>query len=296
KLENDQKGLNVKRGIRAKCEMGWKPGPTPIGYINRSFAGIKDIIIDPDRGKFVTEMFKKVANGASGRQIKKWADKVGFNNKSGKLLTLSQVYRMLKDPFYYGEFEYSVDSGNWYKGAHKPLIDKELFNKTRRKLIVPKKSKWGSRNVLFRNIFKCAGCGATITGEEKFRKRNHRDPKRHVYYQCSKARNNQCQEPMFNEKRLIETLIRYINFMSMHHPQKIKLTSKVKAGIETYRRIREQVLLLRDINPDKETVSFTEYAKYALNEGTNEDKREIVRVFDEPLYIHNKEACSSPIN
>ena len=295
KLENDQKGLNVKRGIRAKCEMGWRPGPTPIGYINRSFAGKKDIIIDLDRGKYVTEMFNKVINGESGRQIKKWANKVNFNNKSGKPLTLSQVYLMLKNPFYYGEFEYPEGGGNWYKGAHKPLVTKKLFNEVRKKLLVPQKSKWGSKNVLFRKIFKCAGCGATITGEEKFRKRKHGDPRRHVYYQCSKARNRQCKEPMLSERWLIGALTRYINFMSMHHPQKIELTPKVKIGIETYRKIREQVLLLKDINPGTKPVSFTEYAKYVLNEGTDEDKRELVKVFGKTLYIHNKEVCSSPI-
>lgn len=52
KLENDQKGINVKQGIRAKCEMGWRPGPPPIGYFNRSFAGVKDIVVDPDKTLF----------------------------------------------------------------------------------------------------------------------------------------------------------------------------------------------------------------------------------------------------
>ncbi len=295
KLENDNKGLNVKRGIRAKCEMGWRPGPSPIGYINRSFAGKKDIVIDLDRGKYVTKMFDKVINGESGRQILKWANKVNFNNKSGKPLVLSQIYLMLKNPFYYGEFEYPEGGGNWYKGAHEPLITKKLFNEARKKLLVPKKSKWGSRNVLFRKIFKCASCGATIVGEEKFRERKHGDPRRHAYYQCSKARKKQCQEPMVNEKRLIGALTRYINFMSIRHPQKIKLTSKVRIGIETYRKIREQVLLLKDINPGTGQVSFAEYAKYVLNEGADEDKRGIVKVFDKPLYIHNKEVCSSSI-
>jgi len=219
KLENDNRGLNVQRGIRAKCEMGWRPGPTPIGYINRSFAGKKDIAIDPDRGHFVTQMFERVIEGKSGRQIKKWADGVGFNNKSCRPLTLSQIYKMLADPFYYGEFEYPAGGGVWYKGGHKPLITKDLFNQARKKLVVPKKSKWGSRNVLFRNVFKCASCGATITGEEKFRKRKHRDPNRHVYYQCSKARNNQCQEPMVDEERLVKSLTRYISFMGSYHPR-----------------------------------------------------------------------------
>lgn len=38
KLENDNRGINVKRGIRAKCGMGWRPGMPPIGYYNRAFA------------------------------------------------------------------------------------------------------------------------------------------------------------------------------------------------------------------------------------------------------------------
>jgi DNA invertase Pin-like site-specific DNA recombinase len=41
KLENDQKGINVKRGIRAKCEMGWRPGPSPIGYIAPSKQNVR---------------------------------------------------------------------------------------------------------------------------------------------------------------------------------------------------------------------------------------------------------------
>ena len=74
------------------------------------------------------------------------------------------------------------------------------------------------------------------------------------------------------------------------------MTPRVKIGIETYRKIREQVLLLKDINPDREIVSFIEYAKYILGEGTDEDKRELAKVFGKYLYIHNKEICSSPIS
>src|SRR3989338_4216350 len=34
KLENDQKGVNVKRGLRTRCEMGLWPAPAPTGYLN----------------------------------------------------------------------------------------------------------------------------------------------------------------------------------------------------------------------------------------------------------------------
>jgi hypothetical protein len=62
KLENDNRGLNVKRGNRAKCEMGWRSCMPPLGYYNRAFNGVKDIVIDPDRGPIVAEMFERVAS------------------------------------------------------------------------------------------------------------------------------------------------------------------------------------------------------------------------------------------
>ena len=109
KLENDQKGINVKRGIRAKCSMGWRPGPPPIGYYNRAMGGLKDIIVDPDRGYIITEMFERVAkNGDSGRTIKRWFDQIKITTRKGKGVALSQIYQMLKNPFYYGRFEYPV--------------------------------------------------------------------------------------------------------------------------------------------------------------------------------------------
>lgn len=146
KLENDNKGINVKRGIRAKCEMGWRPGIPPIGYYNRSFAGVKDIVIDPDRGEVISEMFRKVADeDYSGRKIRRWFKEILFTTRKEKELSLSMIYLMLKNPFYYGEFEYPIGSGKFYKGAHKPLITKELFDRVQDKTTVPKKAKWGSK-------------------------------------------------------------------------------------------------------------------------------------------------------
>jgi DNA invertase Pin-like site-specific DNA recombinase len=122
KLENDNKGENVKRGIRAKCEMGWRPCMPPIGYYNRAMAGIKDVVVDPDRGPFIKEMFERAAKGESGRTIKSWLDKIDATSRKGKPITLSLVYLMLKNPFYYGTFEYPIGSGTWYQGSHEQFF------------------------------------------------------------------------------------------------------------------------------------------------------------------------------
>lgn len=295
KLENDQKGINVKRGIRAKCEMGWRPGPAPIGYVNRAFAGTKDMVVDPDRGHFITEMFERVAAGASGRKIKNWADEVSFNNKSGKPLTLGQIYRMLKDPFYTGKFEFPVGSGTWYKGSYKPLVTTKLYRKVQEQLVVPPKAKWGTRNILFRGIFKCAVCGSAITGVEKFRTRQMGTPRRHVYYYCAKTKNPKCKERPIKEKWLIVSINRYISFMNTAHPQTIKVSRTLLQGMETYRKIQEQALLAQNISPKSAPTRFAEYAKYILAEGTDQERREVVGVFGKQLYLHNKEICSEPI-
>jgi hypothetical protein len=127
KLENDNRGINVKRGIRAKCEMDWRPGSAPIGYINRSFAGVKEITLDHDRAPIIREMFERSGlYHQSGRTIKDWLDESGFTTKAGAKLSLSQIYRILTNPFYYGYFKYPED-GPLYKGLHQPIVSKIMY-------------------------------------------------------------------------------------------------------------------------------------------------------------------------
>ncbi len=296
KLENDQKGLNVKRGIRAKCEMGWRPGMPPIGYWNRSFAGVKDIVVDPDRGQIITEMFERVVkNGDSGRTIKRWFDKIKFTTRAGKGVTLSQIYLMLKNPFYYGEFEYPIGNGIWYKGQHKSLVSRELFDLVQKHLIVAPKSKWGGKKFDFKDLFKCACCGASVIGEEKYRKRKVGEPRHHIYYHCTKQINYECPEPYVKEDELIKAILRYINFMEMAHPQTLKMSEKLKRGMQSYKEIRDTILLQQDINPDKKPLMFTEYAKHALKNGSVLEKREVVQTLGRQLYLHDKAISSNPM-
>jgi len=293
KLENDQKGINVKRGIRAKCEMGWRPGPPPIGYYNRSMGGLKDIIVDPDRGHIVAEMFERVAkNGDSGRTIKKWLDKINFTTKSGKELHLSTIYLMLRNPFYYGKFEYPTKSGNWYKGSYPSLITKEIFDKVQEKLIVPKKSKWGSKIFTYKGLLRCASCKASIVGEDRFRERLNQPPRYHIYYHCSRQIDHTCKEPYISEEELEKSLLKFINFMYIAHPHELLLTEKIQQGIGEFRRMREAILLQQNIDPDSTPWDIRDYARYVLTNKNIEEKRELFNLFKFPLFIQNSTITS----
>lgn len=288
KLENDQKGINVKRGIRAKCEMGWRPGMSPIGYWNRAMAGVKDIVIDPERGPIITEMFERVAkNDDSGRTIKRWFDKIGMTTRAGKGITLSQIYQMLKNSFYYGEFEYPINSGNWYRGKHPPLITKELFLKVQQQLVTCQKSPWGEKVITFKGLFKCGTCGSNIIGEEKWRKRKWAEPRKHIYYHCARQL-NMCPEPYISEDKLIKQILRYINFMNIAHPNFLKLTEILKTSVASYMSIREEILYEQDINPNSRPLDLVNFARYILTSGTIQEKRDLIKALDKQLYIKNK--------
>ncbi len=288
KLENDQKGINVKRGIRAKCQMGWRPGPPPIGYFNRAFNGVKDIVIDPDRASFVTEMFERVAkNGDSGRTIKRWFDKVGMKTRAGKGVTLSQIYQMLKNPFYYGEFEYPIGNGIWYQGKHKPLITKEIFDKVQKQLTTSPKSAWGGKIIAFKGLFKCGSCNSNIIGEEKWRKRKWGEPVKHIYYHCARQL-NKCPEPYISEEKLSKQILRYINFMNMAHPNEVHFKGKLEKSIQHFQIVREEVLYKQDINPNCSPLDAVEFAAYILRSGNIDEKRDLVLALDRQLYIKNR--------
>jgi site-specific DNA recombinase len=61
KLENDNRGVNVKRGLRTRVEMGLWPGVAPLGYLNQRHMDKKcQVVVDPDKAPIVKKMFEKV--------------------------------------------------------------------------------------------------------------------------------------------------------------------------------------------------------------------------------------------
>lgn len=295
KLENDNRGVNVKRGIRAKCEMGWRPAPAPIGYLNYSHAGIKKVMQDTETAPIVKEVFTLVANKEySGRNLKVWLDDdIKFRTAKDNKMTLSMIYRMLKNTFYYGEFEYPEGSDSWYQGAHEPIISKMLFDKVQEKLMVPPKTKWGNKKFDFKGLFKCAYCGSTIIAEKKYRLLKNGSKRVHIYYHCIKPLGTDCPEPYMAEKDLINELLNYIRFLEKRNPNSIDLSTDVKKKMKKYVLIRDNVLILQNITPEK--LKFSEYAKHVMFEGTIQEKQTAVKTLGFPLYIHNKSIITSPL-
>jgi site-specific DNA recombinase len=276
KLENDNRSINVKRGLRTRCEMGLWAGPAPLGYLNQNRMDRKcQVIVDPLRAPAIKKMFEKVAyEKYSGRKLYHWLKhELNFYTRGNKPLTLSGIYRILDNPFYYGVFERPKGSGNWYQGKHKPLISQDLFEKTKAQLKRDNIQR-ESKEFAFTKLITCGCCGSGISAEDKYKKLKDGTTAHYVYYGCSRARDRFCKNKYIREEELILELLKIMDKVDIN-----ELGMRVKLEAEVNRFNKFQNIILQDKSPKRKTkpaVDMRVYAKYVLKEGSSIEKRELL--------------------
>jgi DNA invertase Pin-like site-specific DNA recombinase len=286
KLENDNKAVNVKRGLKMWCEMGWRPSTPPTGYLSEHRTDKKcQVRLDPKRSSVIRQIFEKVGNeNWSGRKTFKWLNDIGFKTKTNKPLTLGNVYLMLRNTFYYGEFEYPVGGGNWYQGKHAPIITKELFDRVQTNISEHFIPKTESKEFAFTKLIKCGYCGSGITATEKFKKLKDGGANRHVYYHCCKSRNIECKNPPVNEADLIEELANLIDRIDI---DELGIKEKVEQEIARFNKFRVGVLGHQKEARNSE-IDIRNYTKYLLKEGTIYEQRELLSFLKSKLTLKDK--------
>jgi site-specific DNA recombinase len=275
KLENDNKSINVKRGLRTRCEMGLWPAPAPMGYLNEMKVDRKGYVyIDPERGHIIKKMFEKVAYEKwSGRKLYHWLKfELNFKTPNGnKGLTLSNIYIILSNHFYYGTFEFPKNSGVWYKGIHEPIITKELFDLTQeqmRKQVI----KVESKEFAFTKLITCGLCGSGICADEKFKKMKNGNIHRYVYYGCTKGRDKNCKVGYINEPDLIKEFGRLIDEIDLNE---LGMKEKIRLEVERFKKF-QKLLSGNSQKINTSDIDIRNYAKFVLQEGTILEKRELL--------------------
>ncbi len=295
KLENDNKSVNVKRGLRMRCEMGLWPSVAPTGYLNEKRIDRKGcVLIDPERAPIVKQMFEKVAYEKwSGRKVYHWLKfDMNFRSRtSNKPLTLSNVYRLLQLPFYYGVFEYPVGSGSWYTGKHQPIIARELFEATQEQLKRDKIVRGESKEFAFTKLITCGLCGSGITAQEKFKKLKGGGENRHVYYGCTRSRDINCKCGYIREDGIIQQLINLIDQLDIDDKF---IKQKFKEEYERTKRFQNEFLGVKKTTPINNEFNPRLYMTHVLSKGSLTEKREFlscvkskIKMKEKQLYIEN---------
>lgn len=288
KLENDNKVINVKRGLRARCEMGLWPCTAPTGYLNSKN---KDeschALIDQHRAPIIKKMFEKVAyEKCSGRRLHAWLkDEMKFKTKNGKVFSISNIYITLRNTFYYGTFEYPKGGGQWYTGKHIPIITKELFDKVQEQMMSYTINS-EHKEFAFTKLMTCGLCGSGITADEKFKKQNNGNIHRYVYYLCSKFHDKSCKSGSIREEDLIEQLAGLMDKIDL---DEIGIRGKIKTEIERHKKFQSGLLGIKEKATKVGDIDVRNYAKYILRDGTMEEKRELLTCLRSKVIMNNKE-------
>lgn len=282
KLENDNKGVNVKRGFRAKVEMGYRPNMSPLGYLHDKYAqkGERRIYIDPERGPVVQEAFRKVAyEGFTGRDLKRWLDdEKQFKTRKGKKISLSMIYRMIDNSFYTGRYEFPQGSGRWYQGKHEPLINKEIFERAREVMKgAERTNRPGSKEFGFTKMFKCGTCNYGITADEKIKRLKDGTIRRYVYYGCNKKWLTGCKEPYIREEDMLSQLCKIIDKVDI---DELTAVDRIKQEISRLQKMISSLgghIATEKIAGMMPDIDVYACAKYILKEGTLEEKRNLLQ-------------------
>ena len=179
----------VRKGMREKAEQGVYPSRPPLGYRNN--VAEHSIEIDPKNAPIAERMFALYASGQHSVSSVRAAVKLEF----GRRLAKGYLERLLKDPFYKGEF---VWEGRLYAGEHtlrwsvpaRSSRFKEAFRGRN-------KPKYRKHEFAFRGLLTCAYDRCTVTAERKKAK--------YTYYRCTGYR-GKCDLPYFREELLADRL------------------------------------------------------------------------------------------
>ncbi|MGE0254351.1 MAG: recombinase family protein [Alphaproteobacteria bacterium] len=181
----DNLSENVKRGIRAKIDRGWRPNRAPLGYRNDRTTGT--ILPDPVRLPLIRRMFDHVLmHGTSAHTVARLAREWGFRTPQtrragGRPITNSTAHRILTDPFYAGLI---VWNGETYSGAHDPIVTLAEFQHVQRVVRRPDRPRSYRKEFDFTGLIRCGGCGAQVTAEHKV----NRYGAHYTYYHCTHQR------------------------------------------------------------------------------------------------------------
>ena len=105
-------GVDVKRGLADKLEMGRMPSLAPVGYLNTKFAerGTNKIIEDLERFSIIRKGWDLLLTGNySVPQVRDiMTNEWGLQTRDGRKIGYTSAYNMFSNIFYTGHFIYRL--------------------------------------------------------------------------------------------------------------------------------------------------------------------------------------------
>ncbi len=210
------------RGMKSKLDKGIAPILAPPGYKNDTTKrqGERDILPDDIQFPLIRKLMELyMTENYSVQQLWFEAKKLGIRNSRGKVISKSQLYVMLRNPFYTGtRFIYA---GKLYtNGVHmRMLTDAEydliqdiLDSRSRPRKDIHAKD-------MLTGIMHCGECGRAVTTEVKIKHYKNGKSQVFTYYRCTKKwKGRKCSQPYIRAELLEEQVLNYMDTITLSTP------------------------------------------------------------------------------
>ncbi len=157
------------RGVNSKLDKGMAPILAPPGYRNctEKRQGERDIETVPAQFTLIRQLFDIFLTGNySVQQLWFKAEELGIKSNRGKIISRTQLYKILNNPFYTG-IRYIYKNHLYTNGIHKRMLTDAEFDRIQ-EIISGRSHPRGSIHTgLLTGIMRCGNCGRAITSEVK---------------------------------------------------------------------------------------------------------------------------------
>ncbi len=202
--------IDTKRGVDRKLELGDYPGLAPAGYKNdlEKRQGERTISPHPLYFRLVKHIFELAITGKfSTKELYRKAIQMGIKTNRGRSISRTQLYNILRNPFYTGRFIYD---GVTYQGKHTPMVSDSEFDAVQDALVNKGHPRIQTHTFDFQGSIKCGECGYRWTGETHPKKSG----KVFDYYKCCK-KGIGCNQPMVAAPELKERVSKYLSNLTI---------------------------------------------------------------------------------
>jgi hypothetical protein len=81
--------------------------------------------------------------------------------------------------------------------------------------------------------------------------------------------------------------------MNIAHPKFLKLSDKLQSSVDSYLKIKVEVLCEQDINPNSTPLDVVNFTRHISHNGTIQKRRNLMKASGKPMCIHNQHIAFS---
>ena len=223
-----QLAQNVRRGQRESAKKSMSIGGNKmLGYIVNPET--KRYESDPKTASYVTEIFKRYANGETISEIVAWLNAQGIRTTRGSEFTVNSLHRLLKNEKYTGVYIFH-DIRN--EGGMPALTDRATFDKVQEMLKVNRRAParvWSKTEYLLTDKLFCGHCGEMMVGESG----HGRNGIKHSYYTClNRKKKKSCDKKPVRQDVIEPLVLRAIGKLLENPATLENITDQVWAAYE----------------------------------------------------------------